>query len=435
MKGRVMSQTRSSSRVLPRNPNQEYLRKEAKRLARDGGLKLTTAQRRLAQEYGYKNWSELMLHVRSLSTAFKAAQGPDAIGATVPEARPAPDRLLRRPVTDLLISTRALIGLESKNIRYIDELVGYAEPDLLAIKNFGRKSLNEIKIALGKFGLSLATRFEMEKNLPFLPLRELVAFPHVVYPVLVGRSGSINAIKSAEHRKIPIVMAAQKDPAVETPLGGADIYRIGVVGNLRKVVDLPDGTLKALVEGKRRVRVSRLATEGEFITAQTEELTEPATEGVDELLQSVASAFVSSRSKWLGANHPIQIPGIWGRMSVRVPGHPSTRRSVFLTTRANPSIVADRIASYLPIETPQKQELLEILNPAERLQKLLPYLSSQMFTVGDEVKVLGGAFVDFEGTIKEVHAAEGKVRVAISILGRSESIELDFSQIRPATPE
>lgn len=66
---------------------------------------------------------------------------------------------------------------------------------------------------------------------------------------------------------------------------------------------------------------------------------------------------------------------------------------------------------------------------------MLPHLRSQMFAVGDEVKVLGGAFVDFEGTIEEVRTSEGKVRIAVSIFGRSESIELDFSQVRPATPK
>jgi hypothetical protein len=66
-------------------------------------------------------------------------------------------------------------------------LVQRTERDLLEIRNFGRKSLTEIKIVLGKLGLSLATRLEVEKDLPFLPLRELIAFPHLVYPVFVGR--------------------------------------------------------------------------------------------------------------------------------------------------------------------------------------------------------------------------------------------------------
>jgi transcription termination/antitermination protein NusG len=91
------------------------------------------------------------------------------------------------------------------------------------------------------------------------------------------------------------------------------------------------------------------------------------------------------------------------------------------------------VASGLPIEISQKQELLELLNPADRLEKLLAYMNPQIFAVGDNVKILEGSFGDFDGTVIEVRPSEGKVRVAISIFGRSESIELDFSQ-RPATP-
>jgi ATP-dependent Lon protease len=95
--------------------------------------------------------------------------------------------------------------------------------------------------------------------------------------------------------------------------------------------------------------------DGEFMEARTEELTEPVTEGLDELLESVASALVSGRFKSLAA-----------------------KRSSFLTSCLNPSVVADRIASDLPIEISQKQELLELLNPAKRLEKLLGHLSGPL---------------------------------------------------------
>jgi Lon protease-like protein len=407
-----MAPNQPRSRSLPEKPSAVHLRKQAKDLARSEALQLAAAQRRLAREYGFRNWSELMRHVKSLSAAYKATREADeAAGASAPEAGPAIKIWLKRPVADLPLSRRAFTGLQLKNIGNIGELLQYTEPDLLEIKNFGRKSLNEIKIVLSKLGLSLATRSEVEKHLPFLPLRELIAFPHMVYPVFVARPKSIKAIRSALNRKLPIVMAAQKDPAIESPKD-ADIYRIGVVGNLIKVADVPDGSLKALIECRRRVRVTRLTEDGEFMEARAEELKEPAAEGLDKLLESLASAFVSSRFKSLAAN-----------------------RSTFLNSLRNPSVIADRIASDLPIEVSQKQELLELLNPAKRLEKLLSHLTSQMFGVGDQVKIVGGDFVDFDGTIKEVRPSEGKVRVAISIFGRSESIELDFSQIRPATPK
>ena len=176
----------------------------------------------------------------------------------------------------------------------------------------------------------------------------------MVYPVFVGRPTSIKAIRSAMNCQLPIVMAAQKDPAIESP-NDADIYRIGVVGSLIKVADLPDGTLKALIECRRRVRVTQLIEGGEFMEARTEEVTEPVTEGLDRLLESVASAFVSSGFR-----------------------SPATNRSISLASPRNPSAIADRIASDLSIEASQKQELLELLNPAKRLEKLLDHLSGPL---------------------------------------------------------
>jgi Lon protease-like protein len=343
-----MVPTQTRSRSLPENPSEEYLRKEAKRLARDEAIQLAAAQRRLAREYGYRNWTELIGHVKSVSAAPKGAHGPAAAAE-----RLTLNELLKRPLNELPLSQRAIKGLQHENIRHLGELIQRTEHDLLEIKNFGRKSLNEIKKVLAEMGISLGMRLEVENVLPFLPLRGLIAFPHVVYPVFVGRRMSINAIKSADNRKIPIAMAAQKDPSVENP-GDADIYRTGVVGTLVKVEELPDGTLKALIEGKRRVRVTHLKADGEFLEAKTEELTEPASDGVEKLLESVASAFVfSGHFKSL-----------------------TTHRSVFLSARSTPSTIADRVASHLPIEISEKQALLELLDPAERLEKLVVHLNA-----------------------------------------------------------
>ena len=101
--------------------------------------------------------------------------------------------------------------------------------------------------------------------------------------------------------------------------------------------------------------MTQLIEDGEFTAARTEELTEPVTEGLDKLLESVVSAYASSRFKSRAAN-----------------------RSISLASRSNPSAIADRIVSDLPIEVSQKQELLELLNPAKRLEKLLEYLSGPL---------------------------------------------------------
>ena len=339
-----MARTQTRSRSLPENPSAEYLRKEAKRLARGEAIQLAAAQRRLAREYGYRNWSELIRHVKSLSATYSATRKADeATGAIPLEAGPALKISSKLPVADLPLFSKIV------DERLLTEVPDFMRMRLQVLEHLG--DTPDVLELFEKLGLPFTTRLEVGKDLPFLPLRDLIAFPHMVYPVFVGRPESIEAIRSAVTRQLPIVMAAQKDPALESP-SDADIYRIGVVGNLIKVADLPDGTLKALIECRRRVRVTQLIKDGEFMEARTEELTEPVTEDLDKLLESVTSAFASSRFKSRVAN-----------------------RSISLASRRNPSAIADRIASDLPLEVSKKQELLDLLDPAKRLERLLGYLS------------------------------------------------------------
>ena len=92
------------------------------------------------------------------------------------------------------------------------------------------------------------------ETVPLLPLRELIVFPHEVYAILVGRQKSIKALEAAEQHKRPILLAAQKDARVSDP-GPDDIYPVGTLGVVVQLLRLPDGTVKALLEGKTRARI------------------------------------------------------------------------------------------------------------------------------------------------------------------------------------
>src|SRR5271167_5040991 len=98
---------------------------------------------------------------------------------------------------------------------------------------------------------------------PLFPLRELIVFPHEVYPIFVGRQKSIKALEAAEQHKRPILLAAQKDARVSDP-GPDDIYSCGTLGVVVQLLRLPDGTVKALLEGKKRARVLRYVGEDDF---------------------------------------------------------------------------------------------------------------------------------------------------------------------------
>src|SRR3954470_18032622 len=96
-------------------------------------------------------------------------------------------------------------------------------------------------------------------QLPMLPLRDLIIFPHMMMPLFVGREKSINALEEAMSKQSDIVLAAQRDAKTNNPEPG-DIYDVGTVGTIIQLLRLPDGTVKVLVEGKRRVKIHRFVT-------------------------------------------------------------------------------------------------------------------------------------------------------------------------------
>src|SRR6478735_1378263 len=92
------------------------------------------------------------------------------------------------------------------------------------------------------------------QKLPLLPLRDLIIFPHMMMPLFVGREKSINALEEAMSKQTDIVLAAQRDAKTNNP-EPKDVFEVGTVGTIIQLLRLPDGTVKVLVEGKRRVKI------------------------------------------------------------------------------------------------------------------------------------------------------------------------------------
>jgi len=111
-----------------------------------------------------------------------------------------------------------------------------------------------------------AERFEVPDRLPVLPLRDVVVFPYVVMPLLIGRAHSLAAVDSAAGDGNVVLLVAQRNADQQDPAAG-DLFRIGVVARLMQVVRLPNGTTKILVEGIARARVTRYATSGGTLRA------------------------------------------------------------------------------------------------------------------------------------------------------------------------
>ena len=118
--------------------------------------------------------------------------------------------------------------------------------------------------------------------LPLLPLRDIVVFPHMVAPLFVGRTKSVNALSEAMSKDKRVFLATQKKAGVDNP-GEKDISPIGVVGSVLQLLRLPDGTVKALVEGKVRGRITNFATKDDFFQVEIETL-EDAGEATAEVV-------------------------------------------------------------------------------------------------------------------------------------------------------
>jgi ATP-dependent Lon protease len=193
-------------------------------------------------------------------------------------------------------------------------------------------------------------------------LRGLVAFPHVSYPIFVGRPASIDAALYAKERKLPILLVAQKDLRVSDP-SRLDMYEVGTLATVVESPRLSDGTLRCVIEVKKRARVSRFIFDQAFPKAEAEEIEEAAASdaGLESLINSVVSAFVLKRLNKFADMLSMNAPEAFATSA---------------TTADRASVLADRIASELSgLNFSSRQALLEILNPGNRLEKVLEYLN------------------------------------------------------------
>ena len=243
---------------------------------------------------------------------------------------------------------------------------------------------------------------------PLLPLRELIVFPHEVYPIFVGRHKSIKALEEAEARKKPILLAAQKDAKVSEP-GPDDIYTTGTLGIVVQLLRLPDGTVKALLEGKKRARIVRWVGDEPFFQVEVEEVVEVCerTTEVEALMRSVNSTFDN-----------------YVRLNKKVP--PEMVTSVAAID--DPGYLADKLVGHLGIKLEDKQALLESTNPAERLEKILGYMRSELEILEVERRIRTRVKKQMEKTQKEYYLNE-QMRAIQKELGEKDEFKNEIQEL------
>ena len=223
-------------------------------------------------------------------------------------------------------------------------------------------------------------------ELPLLPLRDVVVYPHMVLPLFVGRERSIEALEQAMAGDKQVLLVAQRNAADDNP-GVDDLYQLGTVANILQLLKLPDGTLKVLVEGDFRAAIESMNDDGEHTIASVREVESDAIPDSDvpELIQTTVEQF----EKYVS-------------MSKKVPSEVLTS----LSGIEEPGRLADTIAAHMSVDLEEKQRILEIASIRERLDHLLGLMGIEIDLFKVEKRVRGRVKKQMEKSQREYYLNE-----------------------------
>jgi len=236
-------------------------------------------------------------------------------------------------------------------------------------------------------------------QLPLLPLRDVVVFPHMVIPLFVGRPKSIKALEAAMENGKSIMLAAQKAAAKDEP-SADDIYEIGCIANILQMLKLPDGTVKVLVEGAQRARIHKIS---ELETHFVADLSPVESELGDESeVEAMRRAIVQQFDQYVKLNKKIPPEILTSLAGIDDAGR-----------------LADTIAAHLPLKLEQKQVILEIFDVAKRYEHLLGQLEGELDILQVEKRIRGRVKRQMEKSQREYYLNE-QVKAIQKELGEGE---------------
>ena len=234
---------------------------------------------------------------------------------------------------------------------------------------------------------------------PVLPLRDIVVFPHMIVPLFVGREKSIKALEDVMNDDKQILLTTQKDAANDDP-GKDDVYQIGTIGTVLQLLKLPDGTVKVLVEGAFRAKISNFSDNETFFEAYAEKIEE--TEGDQKEQTALGRAVVTQFEQYIKLNKKIP---------------PEVLTSV--KQIEDPAKLADTIASHLAVKISEKQDLLELESILERLEKIYGHMEGEIGVLQVEKRIRNRVKRQMEKTQREYYLNE-QMKAIQKELGESE---------------
>ena len=191
---------------------------------------------------------------------------------------------------------------------------------------------------------------DVNTEYPVLPLRDIVVFPHMIVPLFVGREKSIKALEDVMNDDKQILLTTQKNAADDDP-GKNDVFSFGTIGTVLQLLKLPDGTVKVLVEGAYRAKITSFTENEAFFEAFAEKIEE--TNGDEQEQIALSRAVVTQFEQYIKLNKKIPPEVLTSVKQIEHPGK-----------------LADTIASHLAVKILEKQELLELENILARLEKV-----------------------------------------------------------------
>jgi ATP-dependent Lon protease len=242
-----------------------------------------------------------------------------------------------------------------------------------------------------------------------LPLRDIVVFPHMIVPLFVGREKSIRALEEVMGSDKQILLATQKNAADDDPQADG-IYEIGTVASVLQLLKRPDGTVKVLVEGSARARITSFTDREDHHEAAAELMAETEDEEVE--IEALARSVVSDFENYVKLNKKIS-PEVVGAAS-QIEDY---------------SKLADTIASHLAIKIPEKQEMLATLSVRERLEKAMGFMEAEISVLQVEKRIRSRVKRQMEKTQREYYLNEQMKAIQKELGegedGRDEAAELE----------
>ncbi len=242
-------------------------------------------------------------------------------------------------------------------------------------------------------------------TLPVLPLRDIVIFPYMVAPLFVGRPQSIGALEKASADDKYIFLVSQKDSKVDSPTE-EDLYQVGTIGKVSQLLKLPDGTVKVLVEGCWRARMLNFQPGEDLQTAEVEAQEESLEDSpeVAAVMRAINTTFESyaGLSKKLPAEISTSVAGI-----------------------ESPTRMADTVVGHLQIPLADKQEVLELLDPAHRLEHILVLLEQEIEILQIEGRIRSRVKNQMERSQKEYYLNE-QMRAIQKELGEKDEFKQEI---------